>query len=138
MRSARVAAKVKASRSTRKRRGDRFVALRSYHLGAMDLRDRGRRDGWTERCECFGDGLAESGHDNSFGLGLRKRRHLVLQRFQVAGERGTDHVGPRRQELAELDVGGAELGQRGGKPVLGAVARWPLDYAGELQSGLRR
>ena len=33
-----------------------------------------------------------------------------------------DDVGPRRQELAELDVGRAELGQRGGEPA-GAVFR---------------
>ena len=53
--------------------------------------------------------LAERGCDRRFRFGLRERRHLVLQAFQIARERDADHVGPRRQELAELDISRAEL-----------------------------
>src|SRR4029079_12298796 len=55
------------------------------------------------------------------------RRHLVLQGFEVARQLHADHVRPRRQELAELDVGGAEPGERGGKTVCGYAAGRTLD-----------
>ena len=54
--------------------------------------------------------------DHGLGFGLRKRRQPVLQGLQVARHRDADHVGPRRQELAELDIGGAEPGQRARQP----------------------
>ena len=101
--------------------GDGLAALRRDHLGAMHLRDRGRGDRRAERRVGLRQRLAERGHDHGLGLGLRERRHLVLQRFQIARQRDADDVGPRRQELAELDVGRPELGQRGGEP---ALARW--------------
>ena len=101
--------------------GDGLAALGRDHLGAMHLRDRGRGDRRAERRVGLRQRLAERGDDHRLGLGLRERRHLVLQRFQIARQRHADDVGPRRQELAELDVGRPELGQRGGEP---ALARW--------------
>ena len=44
-----------------------------------------------------------------------------------------DHVRPRRQELAELDVGRPEPGQRGGEPVRGDAARRSLDQPRDAQ-----
>ena len=43
---------------------------------------------------------------------LRKRRHLVLQAFEVARQRDADHVRPRRQELAELHIAGPSRSAR--------------------------
>ena len=60
--------------------------------------------------------LAERGRDRGFGLGLRERRHPVLQAFEIARERDADDVRPRREELAELHISRAEPGQRGGEP----------------------
>ena len=59
---------------------------------------------------------------------------LSCSALEVARERDADHVGPRRQELAELHVGGAEPGQRGREPVGGAAARRPLDQPREPQA----
>ena len=55
--------------------------------------------------------------DGGLRLGLRERRHPVLQALEVAGERRADDVGPRRQELAKLHIGGPERGERRRKPV---------------------
>ena len=86
-------------------------------LGAMHLRDRGGGDrrarSWRRR-RC--SGLPKRGDDRALRLGLRERRHLVLQALEIARDRHADHVRPRRQELAELDVGRPEPGERGGKP----------------------
>ena len=64
---------------------------------------------------------------------LRERRHLVLQRFQIARERGPDDVGTRREELAELHVGRPEPRQRGGELDRGARVARPLEQPRELQ-----
>ena len=61
------------------------------------------------------------------GLGLRERRHLVLQAFEIARERDADHVRPRRQELAELDVGRPEPRSAPPPAGCGVVAGRPLD-----------
>ena len=53
--------------------------------------------------------------------GARERRHAVLEPLEVARDGDADDVGPRRQELAELDVGRAEPRQRRREPG-GAVA----------------
>ena len=57
--------------------------------------------------------LADLHLDHALRLRLRERRHLVLQVFEIARERSADDVRTRREELAELDVGRAERGQRG-------------------------
>ena len=54
---------------------------------------------------------------------MRERRQLVLQVRQVARELWADHVGARCQELAELDVAGAEACQGGGEARLRAAHR---------------
>ena len=88
-------------------------------LGAMHLRDRGRRDRRAERCEQLRPAACRAPPSTTASASrLRERRHLVLQAFEIARERDADHVGPRRQELAELDVGRAEPRQRGGEPAL--------------------
>ncbi len=69
---------------------------------------------------------------------MRERRHLVLQPLEVAGERGADHVRPRRQELAELDIARTEPRQRRRQPRLGRSARRPLDEARQPQQRPRR
>ena len=85
------------------------AALRRRDFGAMHLRDRGggdRRaegDEQTRRAAC-----SKAPHDRGLGDGLRERRHLVLQALEIVGERRADDIGPRRQELAELDVGRPE------------------------------
>ena len=56
-------------------------------------------------------------------LGHREFRQLVLQHRQLAGELRPDDVRPGRQELAELDVGRPERGQRPQDRRLGRVAR---------------
>ena len=145
--SACCAAKVKASRSTRKRRStfgrSTFTATGLLPSGVAT----------SARCTCAIEAAATAGPNDAkasfsglpsgcdhhrLGLGLRERRHLVLQRFQIARERHADDVGPRRQELAELDVGRPELGQRGREPALRADAGRPLEQARELERGLRR
>ena len=118
--------------------GDGLAALGRDDLGAMHLRDRGRGDRRAERRVGLRQRLAQRGDDHRLGLGLRERRHLVLQRFQIARQRHADDVGPRRQELPELDVGRPELGQRGGEPASRAGAGRPLDQPRELDRGLRR
>ena len=79
------------------------------------------------------------GRDNrGLRLALRKRRHLVLQAFQIARDALADHVGPRGEELAELDVSGPELGERGGEPARAVLRRRALDQPRQRDRGLRR
>ena len=77
------------------------------------------------------DRLVEGCGDHGFRLALRKRRHLVLQAFQIARDLLADHVGPGGHELAELDVGGPQLGERGGEPAGAVFRRGTLEQAGE-------
>ena len=107
-------------------------------LGAVHLRDRRGRDRRTEGGEQVAQRLAERELDRALGLGLRERRHLVLQGLEVARERDADHVRPRRQELAELHIGGTEPGQRGGQPVGGDLAGRPLDEPRQRERAARR
>ena len=88
----------------------------------------------TERPEAGVDHvqrLAERGDDCGFRFGLRKRRQLVLQAFQVARDRMADHVGAGGEELAELDVSRPQPCQRGGEPVAAFAGAAPLDQAAE-------
>ena len=103
--------------------GDRLAAVRRVDLGAMHLRDRGGGDRGPNAANASFSGLPSAAVTTASASRARERRHLVLQAFEIAGERDADHVGPRRQELAELHVGRAELGQRGGEPAPRA-SRW--------------
>ena len=61
-------------------------------------------------------------------LRARERRHPVLQGFEPARDLDADDVGPRRQDLAELDVDGPSRAMR--QREAGArVAAAPLDEA---------
>ena len=87
----------------------------------MHLRDRGGGDRRPEARIDRGERLLERLGDDGFGLLLAEGRHLVLQHFEVAGDVRADDVGPRGEELAELDVGRPEPGQRRAETA-GAVA----------------
>lgn len=60
-----------------------------------------------------GEGLrqahAELGGQDLLHLGERKRRHVVLQPRERLGVRLRDDIGPRRQQLPELDEGRPEF-----------------------------
>ncbi len=104
----------------------------------MHLCDRRGRDRRAERREQHVDRLAQRGGDRALGFRLRKRRHLVLQRLEVARERDADHVRPRRQELAELHVSRTKPCERGGESVGGYVRRGALDQPGDGDAEARR
>ena len=74
-------------------------------FGRMHLRDRRRRDRFAETCKEFAYRPAErrfdKGHRLLFGEGL----HLVLEHGEIDGDVVADDIRPRRQKLAELDVG---------------------------------
>ena len=78
---------------------------RSVHLAD---RRRGERL-LVELDECPFQGQTELGFDGSAGLLERKRSDLVLQPAELDHDVGRDDVGSGRQQLAELDKGGAEL-----------------------------
>ena len=141
-RSALRAAKLKASRSTLKRRSmpgrstftATAAAVRPSRLRrGAPARSRRRRPRGPNAANDVAQRLAERGCDRGFGLGLRERRHLVLQHFQVARERDADHVGARREELAELDIGRPEPRQRGRRAGRRRRAGRPLDQPRELR-----
>ena len=115
-------------------RGAHAVAL---GLAAMHLRDRGGRDRRTEARKGLRHRAFQRGRDDGLGLGLRKRRQAVLQAFEVARHDHADHVGPRGQELPELEISGSEPRQRARQPRtrFGAGA---LDQPGKPQRELAR
>ncbi len=65
-------------------------------------------------------GRADGRLDDRPRLGGGEGRQVVLHRAQRIGKLGTDHIGPRRKELPQLDVGGAEAahGLRQAAPAL--------------------
>jgi len=104
---------VKASLDIRSQHLDGDSAWRAgrIDLGAMHLRDRGGGDRRTEACIDRMERSAKGCLDRGHRLALGKRRHLILQPLKIVGESGADHVGPRRQELAELYITGPQPGQ---------------------------
>jgi len=92
------------------------------HGRLMDLGDGGRGHRRTERTEMVFEPPAEAFLDGAARLLHRKRRQPVLQVLQVGGEVRPDQIGARRQELTELDVGGAEAGDRAGDALLARLA----------------
>src|SRR5262249_632062 len=107
----------------------RVTSMICLDLGAMYLRDRSGCDSRPEACVDRGKRFVESCGDRRLRLALRKRRHLVLQAFQVAGNFCSNHVWTRCEELPELDICGAELGQRGGEPAFAAFRARPLEQS---------
>ena len=98
---------------------DRDILRRSSRSArAVHLRDRGGGDrARRSRRRRASTGCAK--------LGLDRRRaprpsgkggSLSCSTRQLVGELGADHVGPGRQQLAELDVGRAQRGQRPRSP----------------------
>jgi hypothetical protein len=116
----------------------RAAAAIGCDRGAMYLRDRSGRHRRPERGEQLADRLAQRGFDGALGLDLRERRHLVLQRLEIARQADADHVRPRGQELAELHIAGAEAGERGRQAVRRHAAGWPLDQPRHAHGGTRR
>ena len=89
--------------------GDRRAVPRaSVDRGAVDLRDRGRRDRLAELGEQRVDLRAEGRLDDGDRRLAAHRRHAVLQALEFERDLGPDDVGAGRQELAHLDVGGPE------------------------------
>ena len=97
---------IKAAFDTRPQQFDRDRprAVFAGDFRPMHLRDRGRSDRRTKARKNCTDGLAERRGDRRLRLRLWKRRHVVLQLLQIARRRGADHVGPRRQKLAQLHI----------------------------------
>ena len=104
----------------------------------MDLRDRGGRNRRAECREQLAERPVEGRLHHALGRFLRKRRHLVLQRLEIARQRRADHVRPGRQELAELHVAWPQSGERARKAVRGGVAGRPLDQARRTDRQARR
>ena len=105
----------------------------------------------SPRCTCAIEAAATAGpgrkrlryrafqrrRDHRFRLSLREWRQPVLQTFQVAGHMGSDHVGPGREKLSELEIGRPEPGQRARQARTGLGAR-ALDDPREAQRDLAR
>ena len=87
--------------------------FRRVPLGAMHLRDRGRRDRRPEGRIGFRERALQRLRDGGFRRGLRERRQLVLQRLEIARQRDADDIGPRREKLAELHVARPQPRERG-------------------------
>eukprot|EP00302_Diacronema_sp_CCMP2436_P029768 CAMPEP_0179958584 /NCGR_PEP_ID=MMETSP0983-20121128/28110_1 /TAXON_ID=483367 /ORGANISM="non described non described, Strain CCMP 2436" /LENGTH=347 /DNA_ID=CAMNT_0021870727 /DNA_START=383 /DNA_END=1427 /DNA_ORIENTATION=- len=81
-----------------------------------------RRGGQRNRVKLGERVWSELSIENLVDLGERKGRALVLQRRELLDERGRHHVDARREQLAELDEGGAELE----KPLLTLARKAPF------------
>ena len=88
-------------------------------LGAVHLGDGGGRQGGAEAGKQRLHRLAEGAGDLGPCLNFRKRRQAVLQMLQGARELGAHDIGPRRQHLAQLDIGRSQPLQRAGEPRTG-------------------
>ena len=78
----------------------------------VHLPDRGGGDGGRlELREELLDRKPEVLADHPLDVLVRERPHVVLQGLQLEHDVGRDDVGPRREQLAELDEGRAELVQ---------------------------
>ena len=82
--------------------------------GLVHLGDGGRRHRRPELGEVVLQPAAQRLLDGLARLPHREGRQLVLQVAQIAGELRPDQVGAGGEELPELDVAGAEAGERAG------------------------
>ena len=85
------------------------------HGCAMNLGDRGGCNRRAKLDEEFVEFPAEGGFHRCNCHGLLKGRHAVLQFFKLSRGVGANNIGPGREELAKLDVGGAEPHHGAGK-----------------------
>ena len=93
----------------------------------MDLADRGSGERLAvELDEEALDRLAELLVDDALDLLVRERAHVVLEPAQLGDDVRRQHVGPHREELAELDEGRAELVEELAE-VLAALRRRAVD-----------
>ncbi len=90
--------------------GDLAFALGVGGVGDMHLRDRGGGDRLAKGDENFVDLLAERLFDDGDRRGVVERRHSVLQSGERVGDFRADDVRARREKLAELHIGRADLG----------------------------
>ena len=118
--------------------GHRFARAVHFDFRAMHLRDGRCGHRWSEIFVDRGKRFAKRGRNHRLRFALRKRRHLVLQAFQVACDLRSDHVLPCREKLAELDVGGSEPGQCRRQPAVTAFCARPLKEASERDCSLGR
>ena len=101
------------------------VAVREHRT--VDLADRGRGQRLAvEFEEETLDRLAELLADDALDLFVRERAHVVLEPAQLGDDVRRQHVGPHREELAELDEGRAELVEELAE-VLAALRRRAVD-----------
>ena len=98
-------------------------ALAGFHVGAVDLGDRSRRDRLAEVLEQGIDLPAERGLDNADRGLTAHRSNTVLQALEIEGDLRSDDIGTSRQELPELDVGRSQPVDRPGE------AGQPVDVA---------
>ena len=79
-------------------------------LGEVYLADRRRCHRYrVERREQLLDRGPQVLLDHALDVGVRERPNGILELAQLRDDLGRDDVGPGREELAELDEGGAEL-----------------------------
>ncbi len=107
--------------------------------GAVYLRDRRRGDRHVvELGEEFRDRTSERALDLVARRLGAERRHRVLQFAQLDDEAHRDQVGPRREDLAELHEGGAQLFEGHPDPLFGRVAHQFAAPAAEAREAARQ
>jgi hypothetical protein len=106
----------------------------------VDLRDRGRGDGFAELGKKLVDRNLQLGLDHRLGLVGREGWQLVLQDAQLHRQFVAHNVRPGRKNLPELDVGRAQCGQRAGRRRLGGIAAipQPLERPAQNRATIRR
>ncbi len=125
--AARSASRAAKNMSARSRANRRSIPARSTFTAtgfapsvrpdgrAMNLRDRGGGDRFAEAFEQRVDLRAERRLDDADRRLAAHRRHAILQALQFERDFRSDDVGPRRKELAHLDVRRAEPVDGAGK-----------------------
>jgi hypothetical protein len=84
----------------------------------MNLGNRCRCDcGFVKRCKQRFERTGELDLDQRARFASRKRRQAVLQACQIESDLLAEEIGSGRQELAELDEAGSQLGKRRGEPL---------------------
>ena len=117
--------------------GNQLTLAVPQHLAAMHLRDRGRGHRRSQARKGLRHRAFQRCRNNGLGLLLRERRQAVLQAFEIARHHDADHVGPRGEELSELEIGRPQPCQRARQPRAGSGAG-PFDQSRQLHQELRR